>query len=132
MHRREVIALGIATFAGCTAAPEPPDGPLSAPNVYVGHRWTGSVHRLTFEYGTTLTERNTETLYVLGEDSREEFVWVSRSGPAASSFPLEPGDSITVGTDRESPLRIVWTAPDGPLSATLDSVNRRPKQGDSP
>lgn len=132
MRRREVLALGAAALAGCTAAPEPPERPLSPPNVYLGHRWTGSAHSLTFEYGTTLTERNTETLYVLGEDSNEEFVWVSRSGPAASSFPLELGDSITIETDREMPLRIIWIAPEGPHSATLDVVNRHPKPGDSP
>lgn len=120
MRRRQVLALGAVALAGCTASPEPPVVSQSPPNVFLSHEWTGSDHRLTFEYGTTVTERNTDVLAVRVDETGEMHTWVSVHDGTTERFPVEPGDSLTVEAQEQATLLLVWTAPNGHRSTVLD------------
>lgn len=120
MRRRRVLALGAAALGGCTASPEPPAYTESAPNVFLSREWTGSAHRFTFEYGTTVTERNTDELAVRVDETGDRHTWVSVHDDSGERFPVEPGDTLTIETDRESTLLLVWSAPNGHRSVVLD------------
>lgn len=121
MRRRQVLAVGAAALAGCTVTPSPPAYSQSAPNVFLSREWTGSAHRLTFEYGTPVTERNTDELYVRVDETADRHTWVSVHGDSGERFPVEPGDTLTVDADREATLLLIWAAPNGHRSATLDA-----------
>ena len=123
MRRRQVLALGAASLAGCIASPSPPEQPPSPPNVFADFEWTGDAHRVTFAYGSPVTEHNTATLVLVNETTEEEVFWVAHDRDARASFPLEPGASTTIAADREAALRVVWVAPSGDRSATL-ATNR--------
>ena len=123
MRRRQVLALGAASLAGCIASPSPPVQPPSPPNVFANFEWTGDAHRVTFAYGSPVTERNTATLSLVDEAADEEVIWVADDRDARASFPLEPGASTTIAADREAAVRVVWVAPSGDRSATL-ATNR--------
>lgn len=118
MRRRQVLAVGATALAGCTASPEPPAYTTSPPNVFLSREWTGSAHRLTFEYGTTVTERNTDELFVRVDETGDRYTWVSVHD-AGQRFPVEPGDTLTVEAEREATLLLIWSAPNGHRSATL-------------
>ena len=93
------------------------------PNVFADFEWTGEAHRVTFAYGSPVTERNTATLVLVDEAAEAEVLWVAHARVARASFPLEPGASTTIAADREAALRVVWVAPSGDRSATL-ATNR--------
>jgi len=113
MFRRSVLTLGIMACTGCIASPEPSDRLLSTPNIFVAFDWTGSGYELTFEYGTTLTTQNTESLSVHHHGERDgETYWLSQNTDAHDEFPLEPGASITVETQKDAELSVVWSTVD--------------------
>jgi hypothetical protein len=77
-----------------------------------------------FDYGTPLTERNTERVSVRARNSNSnnEQTWVSNDDPnAETTFPLEPGSSIDVSTPTESTIEVIWFPPSVDRSWTLDS-----------
>ena len=123
MRRRQVLALGAASLAGCIASPSAPEQPHSPPNVFADFEGTGDAHRVTFTYGSPVTEHNTGSLLQVDEAAEAEVLWVAHDRDARASFPLEPGASTTIAADREAAVRVVWVAPSGDRSATL-ATNR--------
>lgn len=119
MRRRQVLAVGVVVIAGCTSSPSPPDDVETPPNVFLDFEWTGSAYDVTFEYGTTITDRNTKRLAFHDEATGDEVVWVAREEDAIAAFPLEPGASVELAVDRETKQRLVWEPPGGRNSASL-------------
>lgn len=119
MRRRQFLAVGVLAIPGCTASPSPPEDRETPPNVFLDFEWTGSAYDVTFEYGTTITERNTNRLAFYDEATGEEVTWVAREEDAIAGFPLAPGATVELDVDRETEQRLVWEPPGGRSSASL-------------
>lgn len=131
MFRRTFLTAASAALAGCGLAPSGPttDGyPRSPPNVLASFEWrpAESAYLVSFDRGNTLTEANTGSLTVRSEDGSTT-VWVrgevgddDRTGAPVASFPLEPGATVTHGTDGPTEVRLIWASPEGDRSVLLD------------
>lgn len=145
MRRRRVLATGAFALAGCVATPSPPDTSASPPNVFVSYERledgtddsTDDAYRLTFEYGTTVTELNTGRLSVVVETDagRTETIWVSSDPESAAdaetatgttTFPLKPGADLDIEAADIVKLVLVWTSPSGRSSSWLDDFEPEP------
>ena len=134
MRRRRVLTVGTLALAGCVARPSPTAETEAPPNFFASYTPTDDGYTITFEYGTPLTEQNTEkvSVTVTGPSENVQHTWASNTdADAKTTFPLEPGATIDVPTPAESTIRIIWLASSGGLSATLDSFDHGNEDNDT-
>jgi len=127
MDRRALLAAGSAALAGCLplrSSPRTPGRNVNEPQIRAAYEWLPdeSAYRVRHAAGNRFTTENTGSLRVAvdtdeGETHRR--AWVGTDDPA-QPFPLVVGDELRVPSARRGEVRLVWTAPDGVNSATLD------------
>lgn len=125
-RRRVLAALGAGALGGCAAFPRDRAAPTTnyatGPQVDVDLSYDADATQLrcVVDMGTTVTAKNVGRVAVTRSDG-PTVAWVSipdlpkrRPLDPRQSFPLEPGDSLTIDVD-QAPARVsvVAWAPDG-------------------
>jgi hypothetical protein len=120
------VALAVS-LAGCAALPAahpPPDLPEPVPRVLCASDWNGSTATVTVVGGHAITADRAVNLSVAGT-AEGTTLWASTAAPGAArgSFPVDPGDSLTVAVDPGAEeLRLTVSSPDG--AGTLCDLRR--------
>lgn len=132
MDRRALLAGGAAALAGCLPLrgdPAPPPENANYPRMLARFAWLPAEpsYRVRMVAGNRFTSDNTGSVSVVVDtDEFRETTWVGsteRDPNPAQSFPLDVGDEITVPAARRGTVRVVWQAPEGDRSVSLDALD---------